>query len=261
MLERTQSFDMNGRTYEHIQQKVESILQNNLMYSVNTLRLGKSLVRINYYDETIDKEIQKDNRITILKEPEKKVYIQIKGQLTDDQVRQIWSVLESDLTIPKPNEQKELILPTKEDIIEKLIGILKLKGYNIENYKVKNFIENFQEKYKRLPKDEEINSIVKGYIIMVNEDYLLDKAETSIKYETSLKSVEPETKTSEDTLPSNINNNSAEVFKDPSGRRKCPSCGDESSIHEVTDKNNVIMDYPRIYGKKKYCGNCSYEWR
>jgi hypothetical protein len=49
--------------------------------------------------------------------------------------------------------------------------------------------------------------------------------------------------------------------KDSVSRRKCPSCGDESSIHEVVDKSVILMAYPRIYGKKKYCGSCGYEWK
>ncbi|GAH31499.1 unnamed protein product, partial [marine sediment metagenome] len=45
MLEKTQSFDMNGQNYQGIQQKVENILQKDLNYSINTTRLGKSLLR------------------------------------------------------------------------------------------------------------------------------------------------------------------------------------------------------------------------
>jgi len=47
------------------------------------------------------------------------------------------------------------------------------------------------------------------------------------------------------------------------GRRRCPSCGEENKyrIKESTDKQNIIMDYPRVYGKKFKCGNCGTEWR
>lgn len=47
------------------------------------------------------------------------------------------------------------------------------------------------------------------------------------------------------------------------GRRKCPKCGNENKmlIHESTDKSNIIMDYPRMYGKKYRCGECGLEWR
>ncbi|MHA1986289.1 MAG: hypothetical protein ACW98D_06605 [Promethearchaeota archaeon] len=47
------------------------------------------------------------------------------------------------------------------------------------------------------------------------------------------------------------------------GRRKCPECGvdDPHMIHESTDKSNIILDYPRVYGKKFTCGSCGLLWR
>ncbi len=47
------------------------------------------------------------------------------------------------------------------------------------------------------------------------------------------------------------------------GRRKCPKCNNEnkSLLHESIDKGNIILDYPRMYGKKYKCGECGCEWR
>ena len=47
------------------------------------------------------------------------------------------------------------------------------------------------------------------------------------------------------------------------GRRKCPKCGceDKRMIHESTDKDVIIHDYPKMYGKKYKCGKCGVEWR
>jgi hypothetical protein len=47
------------------------------------------------------------------------------------------------------------------------------------------------------------------------------------------------------------------------GRRRCPSCAEENKnmIHESTDKNRIISDYPRVYGKKYRCGRCGQEWK
>ena len=49
----------------------------------------------------------------------------------------------------------------------------------------------------------------------------------------------------------------------PTGRRKCVKCGEERKymIHEYTDKNVIIMDYPRVFGKKYQCGSCGIWWR
>ncbi|MFX0188646.1 MAG: hypothetical protein ACFE8A_13020 [Candidatus Hodarchaeota archaeon] len=47
------------------------------------------------------------------------------------------------------------------------------------------------------------------------------------------------------------------------GRRKCPNCGEENKymIHEEIDKTQIIMDYPKVYGKKWKCGKCGTVWR
>ena len=47
------------------------------------------------------------------------------------------------------------------------------------------------------------------------------------------------------------------------GRRKCPECGINNPlmIHESVDKSNIILDYPRVYGKKFQCGQCGIQWR
>ncbi|MFX1567997.1 MAG: hypothetical protein ACFFCV_06490 [Promethearchaeota archaeon] len=44
---------------------------------------------------------------------------------------------------------------------------------------------------------------------------------------------------------------------------RCPACGEESMnvIQVVEDKSNIILDYPRVYGKKYRCGRCGQVWR
>jgi hypothetical protein len=261
MLEKTQSFDMNGQSYEGIQQKLENILQKDLMYSINTNKLGKTLLRISYFNEKGDKEEQKDNRITILQEPERRIYIQIQGQLRDDQVRQIWVKLERDLNLSKWIKQKKVKLPNKDEIIHDIIELIKLKGYTIDYNDAQDFLEVFQEKYERLPKKEEIDSIVKGYVIMINEDFLLENAELSIHSEPSTESITTILEGDEVEIPSESYNNGDVVLENPIGRKKCPICGNEGLIHEVDDKNIILMDYPRIYSKKNCCAECGYEWR
>jgi hypothetical protein len=47
------------------------------------------------------------------------------------------------------------------------------------------------------------------------------------------------------------------------GRRRCPECDNDNPlmIHESVDKGNIILDYPRMYGKKFTCGQCGVQWR
>ncbi|MFW9876974.1 MAG: hypothetical protein ACFFG0_28095 [Candidatus Thorarchaeota archaeon] len=261
MLEKTQSFDMNGQNYEGIRQKIEHILQNDLMYSIDTKRLGKTLLRITYFNDDVDKEEQKVNRITILQETERRVYIQIMGQLSDDQIGKIWAKLEKDSNLSKQIKQKKLKQPSKEEIIQKITELINLKGYALDYNDAQDFVESFQQKYGRLPKNEEINSIVQGYVRMVKEDYLLEKSKTSNQNEIITEKITTIMENDKVEIPSGSYNNSNVILENAIERRKCPSCGDEGSIHEVTDKSIILLDYPRIYGKKKYCGKCGFEWR
>ena len=297
MYERTRSFDMKGQKYSDIQKKVENILQKSLMYSIKTLRLGKTLLRINYTDNKLDVNLQRENRVTILQESDKRFYIQVTGQLTDDQVSRLWSLLEKDLKLSSIHEENDLIsvenksiqqsetaniyhnelndvpkheesnveVPkdndllqnTEREVVEKIIGLINMKGYTIEQEEAQNFINNFRAKYNRLPKEVELNSIAKGYIIMSNEDFLKEKSGTSVKSKNSTEAKIPFKE--EETISSSYNRT---IFSatETLGRRRCPGCGDDTSVHEQVDKKIILMDYPRIYGKKKYCGQCGYQW-
>ena len=46
-------------------------------------------------------------------------------------------------------------------------------------------------------------------------------------------------------------------------RRQCPQCDNNRHkfIYEEIDKTNIIMAYPRIYGKKYKCGVCGTNWK
>ncbi len=46
-------------------------------------------------------------------------------------------------------------------------------------------------------------------------------------------------------------------------RRRCPTClnTNKKFIREFPDKSNIIMQYPRIYGKMYKCGLCTTTWK
>ncbi|MFX1503673.1 MAG: hypothetical protein ACFFDH_22120 [Promethearchaeota archaeon] len=262
MFERSQSFDIRDKNYTDIQKIMETILEKSLSLSTNTITLGRSLIRINYFDKNLDKEEQKDNRITILQEAEKRVYVQIKGKLKDSQIRQLWIELDKKLNNSSSYETEIVKLkPSKDDIIQDIKGLIELKGYIVKDEEVQRFIDNFIEEYNRLPEENEYHSIVKGYMIIVNEDYLLDKYKTPIKNETTSKSNESVLDIIADEKSSNSYTNSVSVPETSGGRKKCPSCGNDGLIHEVDDKTVILMDYPKIYAKKNICPKCGYEWR
>ena len=61
-----------------------------------------------------------------------------------------------------------------------------------------------------------------------------------------------------------IKEQEVEILKSTPGiRRKCPNCGNPNpaSIHEQVDKTRIIMESPRMYGKKFICGECGTEWK
>ncbi|MFW9938411.1 MAG: hypothetical protein ACFFD5_12240 [Candidatus Thorarchaeota archaeon] len=165
-------------------------------------------------------------------------------------------------------------LLSKNNLIEEITNQIKDLGFNIERNYVEGFIENFEEKYERLPRKDEIKPIVISYM------KLIKKEEESIKNEPV--KVERD-KSLEDVMDPIIKRfrsriNLVETFKKtsllegeeeiltfpkPEGRRVCPVCGNDTmfNIHEFIDKTNIICAYPRIYGKKYTCDGCGCVWR
>jgi hypothetical protein len=92
-----------------------------------------------------------------------------------------------------------------------------------------------------------------------------DKIASQIQHE--FKSEVKETKTISSSgaapgIPGRVDDSLITIEK-TEGRRVCPKCGNENKmmIHESIDKSNIILDYPRVYGKKYHCGVCSADWR
>ncbi len=362
MFEKNKYFDLEDKKLEDIQNNIEGLLKTRLLYSTTSTRLGKSLLRINYFDKNIEIGSQKENRITILEEKDKKIYIQIAGVLDNVKVGQLWEGLENFFStesiniikdpiitpeeiVDKSEESIEIIeiLPSKDELVEDIKKSLESKGYNLEVEEIEIFIGNFIEKYNRLPVPSELKAIIKGYILMIQEENKVKSQITEPIIEESQEEVSSEIhqdKISQDDLtkessspenlsqgeilseeniqniisqddltkelssPENLNQEQVsseeniqeilpqdEITKELSshekinqeeepkeefpinkfdevvlskqwiaGRRRCPNCGNEGSIREVDDKTKILMHSPRIYSKKKSCGQCGYEW-
>jgi len=272
MLERTHSFGIKNKSNTDIQKIMEDVLQKSLRYSTKTAKLGKTLLRINYFDENVDKELQKENKITILKEPEKKIYVKVNGKISDAQINQLWSELEKTLEISDDLDKEVEKIFSKDEIISNITRKIQDNGYNIVKSDAEIFIENFQERYNRLPKKEEINSIVEGYFIMIDQENLIKREEEikllieEVPTENNVnifKETLDRLTTSKESNPISLRSydNGILVVEKPLGRRKCPNCNNEGLIHEIDDKSIILMDYPRIYGKKFSCAECGCEWR
>jgi hypothetical protein len=164
----------------------------------------------------------------------------------------------------------------KEDAIDEIKNQIEYLGFNIEKTYVESFIENFEEKYDRLPRKDEIKPIVISYMKLIKkeeEGKLNSELSDERKMEKSLEDmIEPIIKRfrSRINLVDSFKHKSffegeEEIltFPKPEGRRLCPVCGNESmfKIHEYIDKSNIICAYPRIYGKKYACDGCGCTWR
>jgi len=99
-----------------------------------------------------------------------------------------------------------------------------------------------------------------------------DKAAAEIKPEVKVKIVDAEThepeikhEISSSAAPGIPGQEDASILtiEKSEGRRRCPKCENEDKgmLHESIDKTNIILDYPRVYGKKYKCGKCGAVWR
>ena len=255
VMERTLSFDMNGCNQEEIQRITENILRNNLTLSFKTARVGDKIIRINYFNES-EPEDQGDNRITILQEPEKKYYINVKGKLTEDQISELWSELNLKLKEAQRVKNKSNNELTKDEVINEICNSIKGLGFHIEVSDVLDFIENFIEKFYRLPRRDEIEPIIKGYVL-INDDNKVVKRKEPPKTSKKLKPFQPM-----EPPADNSSLNVITILK-PTGRRVCPRCGPNNwfKIHEIEDKDNLISVFPKIYGKKYTCDGCRSVWK
>ncbi|MHA2036777.1 MAG: hypothetical protein ACW98X_10110 [Promethearchaeota archaeon] len=95
------------------------------------------------------------------------------------------------------------------------------------------------------------------------------KLSRKAKKKEKLESLEPKQKefdleiSSDFETPSVPLSTTHKTIIDGHSRRMCPTCDNtrHQFIYEETDKTHILMDYPRIYGKKYKCGKCGQEWR
>ena len=162
----------------------------------------------------------------------------------------------------------------KQYIVGDIIKEIEREGFSIEKVFVEDFINNFQQKYNRLPKKVEIKPIARSYLKMLEEDLNYSEVNDLKAGKTTLnEEITPvinqflKKKNIINTLTEeSLFRNSGKILTIPKteGRRICPICGNDDNffkIHEKIDKNYVISHYPKIYGKSYHCDACSCTWR
>ena len=162
----------------------------------------------------------------------------------------------------------------KEYIVGDIVKEIEKNGFSIEKAFVEDFLENFQERYNRLPKKIEIAPIAKSYLKILKENSFEDEQD-SVKIEgaTLDEEIKPiinkfiKKRSMINTITEeNLFRYGGEILTIPKteGRRVCPICENDDSffkIHESIDKRYIISHYPKIYGKKYICDGCGCIWR
>lgn len=162
----------------------------------------------------------------------------------------------------------------KQYIVEDIIKEVEREGFSIEKVFVEDFLDNFQEKYNRLPKKVEVKPIAKSYLKILEEESNLSEMD---QYKTGNSDFNEEIKPVINNFLKKKNlintiteeslfRNNGDILSIPKteGRRICPICGNDDNffkIHETIDKSYVISHYPKIYGKTYHCDACSCTWR
>ena len=152
---------------------------------------------------------------------------------------------------------KDKGLLSKQEAIIEIISGIKQKGFTISSLDAIDFIENFKKKFDRFPTKEEIEPIIKGYVISQKNKEVENK-EININGENPpTNEIKPLPKILHETPAGLI------TISKPIGRRTCPNCGNSSTykIHEIIDKDIILCNFPRVYGKKYSCDGCRCEWR
>ncbi|MFX1275920.1 MAG: hypothetical protein ACFFAH_05680 [Promethearchaeota archaeon] len=263
MYSNTQTFEVENKDLEIIQQEIKNLLQNTLDFNTMTEST------ISFFDKKTSIEELKKNKI-VIRQDQKKLLIEVMGNLTEGQNNVLWQELNK---IAKLFKSKPQIKISEKELINNIIKRIKAEGFNFKIEDAQKFIINFQRKFNRLPEINEIESIGYGYIMMLNQEMSAD----NIDYETVWK--EKFSEDLEESLVETSSNKKGLLIKEkndelltengylevskPLGRRVCPKCGNQSvnSIRELEDKNFIISEFPKMYGKKYQCRMCNCEWK
>ncbi len=176
MHDNVKSYDIKNCAHDDVTKIMKDKLEK-LSYSTRMAKLGKNIIKINYYDTSIDENLQRENKILILQDPNNDCHINFKGKLNSTQISELWSELNRSI-----NKTEQVIVENtqqlcREDATYMIIDMIEKQGFEIDTLRAIEFIENFQNRYNRLPYENEILPIVKGYIL--TQSSIKDKTMTT----------------------------------------------------------------------------------
>ncbi|TFG16092.1 MAG: hypothetical protein EU533_09400 [Promethearchaeota archaeon] len=155
---------------------------------------------------------------------------------------------------------------SKKNVVNSICTKVEELGFDIEKKRVETFVDNFMNKYNRLPHHTEIKPIVLSYMRICKEEEQISEIfeKEDPNYGVLDNDIYLNT-LSQTTISINKSkyDDGCVVIPKPEGRRLCPVCGPSNlyKIHEIIDKDDILCSYPRIYGKKYICDQCGIEWK
>ncbi len=173
-----------------------------------------------------------------------------------------------------PSNSQELLVANKK--------IEELTREASESQSMIKYLQQELERVKRISSEHIVSTSLKSQQLEFQNPLFVERpekpSELIVEKENFMQALEPSRHEAEITsapkLPEHIKKKEfvslSELKKEEheitvgiSGRRECPKCGNRNMplIKELLDKTNVIMMYPKMYGKKYRCGMCGCEWR
>ncbi len=111
--EKTQTYEIQDKKLENFQIIIEDLMIQSLKMEARSAKIDDSLTIITFLDSKKDKNLQKENKIAIYQEGQN-IYVQVKGEFTDNEADTFWIELEKRLKEPiaisekKADNDKEL---------------------------------------------------------------------------------------------------------------------------------------------------------
>jgi hypothetical protein len=106
--EKTQTYELKDKKINDFQTIIEDLMTQSLKIEARSAKVDDTLTIITFLDPNKDKDLQKENKIALYQEDEK-VYVQVKGELTDNEAEVFWGEIEKRLEEPPPPAKEELV--------------------------------------------------------------------------------------------------------------------------------------------------------